>query len=173
MALDMRGEPAVDAYQRVVVERLFARLEPHAALRANTALLRLLSDCCRIEMNALRAPRRAVCYECGAAAQFEALLWSEQLMVLETLHVCAAHALTTQCAWLLLVLPLLVYHSVRTRRTWKCRDLVRRDALVAHLSVCAYNATVAAIHLGLGPAPGARDAAETPPPHEGARATRV
>jgi len=161
MALRLHRAPDVGTYQRLTARRVRDAAAPHSTLRTNPAILDVLCGCCRIEMNALRAPRGTMCYECGAEARFELLLWSEDLMVLETLHACAPHALATQCVWYLLVLPLQVYHAVRTRRTWKRPDLVQRRALVQHLSTCAYNALVAAVHLGLQHPPAIAAATDT------------
>lgn len=152
LAIGLHRPPVVDAYQRRVLDRM-ARVGALADVsEANPTLLGILCECCRVEVNALRTPRAAVCYACAAAAPFEVLLWADEPRVLETLHACARHTLETQCAWYLLALPRLVYHGMRQRRlSWKHAALTGRDAEMEYLGTCACNALVAAVHLRVAP----------------------
>lgn len=151
LAIQLHGAPKVQTYQRMIVQRMGASPASSALVADSTALVDLLCQSCRVEVNALRhsGRTRALCYVCAEEAAFEALLWSDRPQVLETVHACARHVLDTQCAWYLLTLPLLVYHSVRLRRTWKHPALATRRAETDYLGVCAFNATVATHRLGL------------------------
>lgn len=151
LAIRLHNSPNLANYQSMILRRIEASPASASLATANPALMETLCQCCRIEVNALRDAhaRRARCYVCANEALFEALLWSDHPQVLETMHACARHVVDTQCVWYLLVLPLLVYHSVRLRRTWKHPALATARAESEYLGVCAFNAAVATHRLAL------------------------
>ncbi len=132
------GAPPMDAYQRLTQKRV-----SHTG-RVVDALLPVLSRVCRVDLNALRTPQHR-CFQCGDVAGLELWFVTETGIVEESVCACAPHAFDIQCAWFLLALPMLVYHSVRTRRAWV--DSGPRTA--HHLRDCARNAITAAHRLGV------------------------
>lgn len=143
LAVGDHRAPCVTEYQAWISDRLLCARD-----RIVGALVPVLGRACRAELNVLPANLARVrpqCFQCGGASVFEVWLWGESGSVDETVCVCTAHAFDIQCAWIILRLPLAVYHSVRTRREWQHSDRP------AHLRQCMHTAVVAAHHLGIRP----------------------
>lgn len=135
--------PDVSEYQAWVSDRLL-----RARDRVVCALVPVIGRACRADLNVLPscATRpRPKCFQCGNPSVFEAWFWGESGAVDATVCMCTAHAFDVQCAWIVMRLPLAVYHSVRARREWQNPDRS------AHLRQSMQCATVAAHHLGITP----------------------